>query len=254
MGANNNTKGISGRAAVFAPGFRIDAKDVVVLVIGAVSSTYVLRIDAFLALVIAFALGHFFLFCNVLRMARYLELIWATVFVLLCASTIALGQPHPALAVSGVLLTTLLVSVLQLRSPSYHGIAWQRVNPGLVQWWERQGHDSTHAPHSLTANGHWTQEGRKRDCYCGLWDSNPQHFTNHQLPQGFCGVCDRCGAPGHTRHFPGPVPVTGAWCDRCYQIVCWTWPLYTPAGWLRIAIGVGILWALWPLLVRLFTS
>lgn len=34
-----------------------------------------------------------------------------------------------------------------------------------------------------------------------------------------CGTCERCGAAGHIRHFPGAVPYTGAWCDRCYRIV-----------------------------------
>ena len=151
--ANKDTNAQSVGQAAFAPGFRIDAKDVVVLIIGAVSSVYVLRLDGFLALVIAFAVGHFFLFCNVLRMARHLELIWAMVFVLLCASTIALGQPEPATSVGGVLLTTLLVTVLQLRSPSYHGIAWRRVNPGLVAWWERRRHDPTDGSHSPVAKG-----------------------------------------------------------------------------------------------------
>ena len=45
-----------------------------------------------------------------------------------------------------------------------------------------------------------------RSCYCKAGET-------------FCGTCERCGAPGHTRHFPGPVPVTGAWCDRCYRVV-----------------------------------
>lgn len=50
-----------------------------------------------------------------------------------------------------------------------------------------------------------------RGCYCGDGETS-------------CGTCERCGAAGHTRHFPGPVPYTGAWCDRCYRIVGWTHP------------------------------
>jgi len=45
-----------------------------------------------------------------------------------------------------------------------------------------------------------------RSCYCKPGDTT-------------CGTCERCGEPGHTRYFPGPVPVTGAWCDHCYGIV-----------------------------------
>jgi hypothetical protein len=28
------------------------------------------------------------------------------------------------------------VVVLQMRKSSYHGIAWQRINPGLRAWWD----------------------------------------------------------------------------------------------------------------------
>lgn len=45
-----------------------------------------------------------------------------------------------------------------------------------------------------------------RHCYC-----KPGETT--------CGTCDRCGQPGHIGHFPGPVPYTGTWCDRCYRVV-----------------------------------
>ncbi len=53
-------------------------------------------------------------------------------------------------------------------------------------------------------------------CYCGLWEEDPKHFERRGIPRGVCGMCDSCGAPGHTRHYPGPVPVTGSWCDTCY--------------------------------------
>jgi len=36
---------------------------------------------------------------------------------------------------------------------------------------------------------------------------------------GFCGTCEECNEPGHIQHFPGPVPYTGAWCDKCVIIV-----------------------------------
>lgn len=49
-------------------------------------------------------------------------------------------------------------------------------------------------------------QANPRNCYCRPGETS-------------CGTCDRCGAAGHTRHFPGPVPYTGAWCDRCYTIV-----------------------------------
>ena len=45
-----------------------------------------------------------------------------------------------------------------------------------------------------------------RQCYCS--------------PESDCGElqCAKCGEMGvaHACHYPGPVPVTAAWCDSCY--------------------------------------
>jgi len=39
-------------------------------------------------------------------------------------------------------------------------------------------------------------------------------------------------------HYPGPVPCSGAWCDRCYRILAWTWPFRVPMYWLIVgALG-----------------
>lgn len=60
----------------------------------------------------------------------------------------------------------------------------------------------------------------EKDCYCGPDDA-------------YCGTCRVCGRPGHTRHFPGAAPYTGAWCDFHYlrtallhpngRYGCWLW-------------------------------
>jgi hypothetical protein len=57
----------------------------------------------------------------------------------------------------------------------------------------------------------------KLGCYCGLWDKDPSFFEKKGIPPGYCGLCDKCGKPGHVRHFPGAVPFTGAWCERHYR-------------------------------------
>lgn len=73
---------------------------------------------------------------------------------------------------------------------------------------------------------------KKRQCYC---DSLSGDFRREQKkPDGYCGICERCGKPGHTQHFPGPVPYTGAWCDRCVKIVALTWPLKSPVVWVAV--------------------
>lgn len=84
-----------------------------------------------------------------------------------------------------------------------------------------------------------------RQCYC---DSLSAEWKAQQgYAEGFCGVCERCGKPGHTQHFPGPVPYTGAWCDRCVKIVAWTWPLTNPV--VLFVAAVVVIW----ILVSLFT-
>jgi hypothetical protein len=86
--------------------------------------------------VVAFVLAHFFLFCNVVRMARPLELTWAAVFVVLAGATVAFGTPGWLATAAVSLVVTVVVAVVEMRKPSYHGVGWRWVNPGLPTWWE----------------------------------------------------------------------------------------------------------------------
>lgn len=87
----------------------------------------------------------------------------------------------------------------------------------------------------------------ERGCYCAGIDAGFRR--KFDIADGYCGVCERCGKPGHTRHFPGPVPYTGAWCDRCYRIVAFTWWLRSPTSWLIFIVFAAMLW---PFLSRYF--
>ncbi|HET6426092.1 MAG TPA: hypothetical protein VFG20_20545 [Planctomycetaceae bacterium] len=125
-------------ARTFAPGFRCSLLDVVVLIAGAVTTVATIPIDGRIAFVIGFTVAHFFLFCNVFRISRPLELVWATVFVALCYASFARGQP-PWNATTGLsFVVTTIVITLAMRRPSYHGIGWQTINPRLPEWWEAQ--------------------------------------------------------------------------------------------------------------------
>ncbi|MDD4964645.1 MAG: hypothetical protein PHI11_12090 [Gallionella sp.] len=126
----------------FSPGFRLSRTDLVVLWIGAIAAVGVGRIDLALGIAIAFTVGHFFLFCNVLRMARSRELIWAGVFLGLAVSTLMQGQPSWGVTFGIAFAVTVIISMVQLRHPAYHGIAWQYFNPNLPQWWEANQHVS----------------------------------------------------------------------------------------------------------------
>ena len=120
----------------FAPGFRLSTVDVFVLVGGTTAAIVLSMYVWWWGFVTAFVLAHFFLFCNVVRMARPLELIWANVLVVLAGATIAFETPGWLVTALASLLVTVIVVVVEMRKLSYHGVGWQRINPGLPAWWE----------------------------------------------------------------------------------------------------------------------
>lgn len=93
-----------------------------------------------------------------------------------------------------------------------------------------------------TARSAGAKSGAPPSCYCGLWQTSPETLRAQGLTPGFCGLCQRCGAPGHTRHFPGPVPYTGAWCDACYRTVGRQALLLRPLPWAILAGLAIIFW------------
>ncbi|CAN5409388.1 hypothetical protein BH11PSE11_BH11PSE11_00120 [soil metagenome] len=123
----------------FSPGFRISVTDIIVLMVGAIASACLAGIDLPLGLAIAFVVAHFFLFCNVIRMARRLELAWAAIFVGLAGCTILLQVPGWSVTFAASFLATMALVVVQMRRPSYHGVLWRRINPNLPRWWQTHG-------------------------------------------------------------------------------------------------------------------
>lgn len=117
---------------VFDPGFRLSLFDVVVLVFGALAAFA----TGWIGLVIIFVVLHMFLFCNVCRIARSRELLWAAVFVLLAGYTILHNTPGwAATFVISTVMSGVLVFI-EMRKPSYHGIGWRWINPRLPTWWK----------------------------------------------------------------------------------------------------------------------
>jgi hypothetical protein len=124
------------KKTVFSPGFRLSVSDVCVLAFGVAIIIILSMYVWWWSFIPAFVLAHFFLFCNVLRAARPLELLWASVFILLAGSTITLEVPGWFITVLVSLLMTAIVVTVEIRKPSYHGAGWQRLNPELPVWWE----------------------------------------------------------------------------------------------------------------------
>ena len=77
-----------------------------------------------------------------------------------------------------------------------------------------------------------------RQCYCGLWKTSPDTLRSQGIPPGYCGLCQTCGKPGHTRHFPGSAPYTGSWCDRHFRLTAWLHPLGEYGARLYLAAAV----------------
>jgi len=122
----------------FNPGFRLSIVDSMVLLIGIFSSVLVYNSLALASFFILFVLGHFFLFCNVIRMSRLPELIWASSFLLLSLSAALYNKPDwPIVALVSLTISSILI-VLEIKKPSYHGVFWQKINPELKQWFENK--------------------------------------------------------------------------------------------------------------------
>ena len=124
------------RTLEFQPGFRLSEMDVGILLLGLCGSVLLARWDERLGLALLFVLAHFFLFCNILRMSRPLELIWAVLFVLLAGSTFTFGLPTWNYMLIAMLVVTFILAFVQILLPSYHGVLWRKINPKLKQWWD----------------------------------------------------------------------------------------------------------------------
>jgi len=124
--------------ATFKPGFRLSLFDLVVLIAEMIRAFVVGAQVWWAGLVIGFVVGHFFLFCNVFRIARKPELIWAAVFTVPTGSTVLTGMPGWIATFALSFLVAVVLIYLETNKPDYHGIGWQSINPGLREWWETE--------------------------------------------------------------------------------------------------------------------
>jgi hypothetical protein len=121
----------------FDPGFRFSEVDAGFMILVSVLSPVLGRQFEQLTIAALFAVFHFFLFCNVLRAQRLLELLWAGAFVGLWSSSYFWGMPSWYATYALAFAVTAAVTVVQVLLPSYHGAFWAVLNPRLPQWWEQ---------------------------------------------------------------------------------------------------------------------
>lgn len=110
-------------------GFRFSRSDLIVVLLGLFVVGFSATRHADLAILTAFVLGHFFLFCNVFRVGERAELIWAA--MLLVHVSIGGGMAGGSwwIVLPLQCVVTLIVILRALLSPDYHGAWCQRINP-----------------------------------------------------------------------------------------------------------------------------
>ncbi len=126
----------------FQPGFRLSVLDRAVILLGGITTMTAAYTIPWLGFVIGFVMLHFFLFCNVFRISRPLELAWAALFLTLAGGTLLAEFPGWQLTAAISLAASFCLVAWAMTRPSYHGLGWQWINPGLRQWWEAQRQDS----------------------------------------------------------------------------------------------------------------
>lgn len=122
----------------FNPGFRISKLDIAVIVVALAIAVWLYGYSTRLSFLVLFVVGHFFLFCNIIRMSRIPELAWGAIFSGVCISSAQFGVPSWSLAICLSLMTTVVLIFMELKKPSYHGIFWKKFNPHLHDWFSEQ--------------------------------------------------------------------------------------------------------------------
>ncbi|HBP21844.1 MAG TPA: hypothetical protein DEA08_29175 [Planctomycetes bacterium] len=118
------------------PGFRFSLTDAAAIALALAAAFAGRELLGAWALTPAVVLGHFFLFCNVFRVRRRYELRWAASFLLVAGAWLLLSDQRGLAYWAAVLATqtplTLLAIGAEMRSPSYRGIGYARINPGRL--------------------------------------------------------------------------------------------------------------------------
>jgi hypothetical protein len=133
-------------------GFRMSLYDWLFVITTAIATIPLVAYAGAFGWLLPYVVGHFFLFCNVFRVRRRLELIWAAIFVCVFALCIyagtngvlpmmirSAGSINPFPPMLAQMNVTIIFIILTLRHESYHGIAWKKFNPTLTGWGYQNG-------------------------------------------------------------------------------------------------------------------
>jgi hypothetical protein len=107
------------------PGFRLSYTDLLVLLLTAGVSWLLWSPIPQLAVGLVVVLAHFFLFCNVFRVPRKLELAWAGALVLNVGAWQLLDTFSWIRVLAVQLPITAIIVGVTIWRPDYHGVGWR---------------------------------------------------------------------------------------------------------------------------------
>ena len=117
-------------------GFRFSSTDAAALLAFGSAIAILHRFGSSLSWIVAIIASHFFLFCNVFRVVRRRELIWAAAFVMNVAFWLALGRLEWFNVLACQLPITAGVIAWELKATRYHGVFAARLNARLTDYLE----------------------------------------------------------------------------------------------------------------------
>jgi hypothetical protein len=110
-------------------GFRFSATDAGMIVVCTAVTWGLWPTVGKIALTFPVVLGHFFLFCNVFRIPRFLELSWGGIFIINVGFWFTIDRFDWIPILWSQLLPTMIVIFLAIMKTDYHGIGYL-----LVPW------------------------------------------------------------------------------------------------------------------------
>jgi hypothetical protein len=103
-------------------GLRFSRFDAAVLLVSVIVTAAVWHLPTNPGVIVLTVVGHFFLFCNIVRLRRSFELVWAVSYVTLTFGTIALGWMSWLVPLAAVTPVTLALIAAEVRSIRHHGV------------------------------------------------------------------------------------------------------------------------------------
>lgn len=112
-------------------GFRFFATDAVVIGVLAAAAIVLHQIENPLSWILIVVAGHFFLFCNIVRIRRTFEVVWAGLFISNIAAWLWFAELSWIRVLCVQLPITACLIFAETRSARYHGVLAPRTNPRL---------------------------------------------------------------------------------------------------------------------------